>query len=467
MKYDVIIIGGGPGGYVAGIRLGQLGKRVLVIEKKYVGGTCLNVGCIPTKALIHSAHLLSQIKHAKKNMGLKVEGEIFYDLDTLRKWKERVVTKLTKGVEFLWKKNSVEWVKGTARLLSENKVEVIKEDGSTEVFESENIIIATGSYPAVILGFEPDGKYIWTSDDAVLLPQIPEKMIILGAGAIGLEFAYIYKNLGSEVEVYELMPQILPGVDKEMADELEKILKKKGIKIYTNARAKGGEKKNGKIEMRVEIEGTEKTVHGNVLLLAVGRKPNIKDLNLEKVGVEVDKRGFIKVDKKRRTSVKNIYAIGDVAEMPLLAHKASREGIVAAEVIAGYNSEYEPQVVPAVVYTVPELLIAGISDEEAKERGMKIRIGRFPFSTNGKALCSGEIEGFVKIIADAETDKVLGIHILGPEASTMAGEAVLAIEMDAQTEDIGLSIHPHPTLCEAVMEAAENLHKRAIHILNK
>lgn len=467
MKYDAIVIGAGPGGYVAAIRLGQLGKKVLVVEKKYIGGVCLNVGCIPTKALIHSVHLLSQINHARKNMGLKIEGNVKYDLDTLRKWKDRVVSRLVKGVEFLWKSNGVEWIKGTAKILNENKVEVIKEDGNTKIYETENIIIATGSYPAVIPGFEPDGKYIWTSDDAIALPCVPEKMIVLGAGAIGVEFAYIYKNLGSDVEVYELMPQILPGTDREMAESLEKILKKQGIKIYTNARAKGIEKKDGKIEMKVELNGEEKTVSGNVLLLAVGRKPNSKDLDLEKIGVEIDKRGFIKVNDERRTNVKSIFAIGDVAEMPLLAHKASKEGIVAAEVIAGYNTRYKPQVVPAVVYTVPELAIIGISEEEARERGMKIKVGKFPFSANGKAISMGETEGFVKIIADAETDRVLGLHILGPEASSMAGEAVLAIEINAKTEDIGLSIHPHPTLCEAIMEAAENLHKRAIHIPNK
>ncbi|MEO0275788.1 MAG: dihydrolipoyl dehydrogenase [candidate division WOR-3 bacterium] len=467
MKYDAIVIGAGPGGYVAGIRLGQLKRKVLVVEKKYIGGVCLNVGCIPTKALIHSAHLLSKIKNAKRTMGLKINDDISYDIETLRKWKDKAVNKLTKGVEFLWKSNGVEWIKGFAKILNENSVEVIKEDGESKIFETENIIIATGSYPAIIPGFEPDGKYIWTSDDAVSLPFIPSKLIILGAGAIGLEFAYIYKNLGSDVEVYELMPQILPGIDKEMADELEKILKKEGIKIYTNAKAKELIKENGKIKMKVEVQNKEQIAEGNVLLLAVGRKPCTAGLNLENINVEIDNRGFIKVDKKRRTNIKNIFAIGDVAGMPLLAHKASREGIVAAEVISGVENEYSPLAVPAVVYTIPELLTVGLSEEEAIQRNLKIKIGKFPFSANGKAVASDEIYGFVKIIVNEENDEIVGIHILGPEASSMAGEASLAVEKRIKAEDLGKCIHPHPTLSEAIMEAAENVHKRAIHIVNK
>ncbi|MEO0241114.1 MAG: dihydrolipoyl dehydrogenase [candidate division WOR-3 bacterium] len=467
MKYDAIVIGAGPGGYVAGIRLGQFKRKVLVVEKKYIGGVCLNVGCIPTKALIHSAHLLSKIKNAKRTMGLKINDDISYDIETLRKWKDKAVNKLTKGVEFLWKSNGVEWIKGFAKILNENSVEVIKEDGESKIFETENIIIATGSYPAIIPGFEPDGKYIWTSDDAVSLPFIPSKLIILGAGAIGLEFAYIYKNLGSDVEVYELMPQILPGIDKEMADELEKILKKEGIKIYTNAKAKELIKENGKIKMKVEVQNKEQIAEGNVLLLAVGRKPYTAGLNLENINVEIDNRGFIKVDKKRRTNIKNIFAIGDVAGMPLLAHKASREGIVAAEVISGVENEYSPLAVPAVVYTIPELLTVGFSEEEAIQRNLKIKIGKFPFSANGKAVASDEIYGFVKIIVNEENDEIVGIHILGPEASSMAGEASLAVEKRIKAEDLGKCIHPHPTLSEAIMEAAENVHKRAIHIVNK
>lgn len=467
MNYDAIIIGAGPGGYVAGIRLGQLKKRVLVVEKKYVGGVCLNVGCIPTKALIHSAHLLSKIRNAKKTMGLKINEDVSYDIEILRKWKDKAVSKLTKGVEFLWKSNGVEWVKGFAKILNEKSVEVIKEDGASFIFETDNIIIATGSSPAIIPGFEPDGEYVWTSDDAVSLPFVPKKLIILGAGAIGLEFAYIYKNLGSDVEIYELMPQILPGIDKEMADELEKILKREGIKIYTNSRAKELIKEDGKIKMRVEVQGSEKIVEGERLLLAVGRKPYTAGLNLENINIGIDNRGFIKVDKKRRTNIKNIFAIGDVTGMPLLAHKASKEGIVAAETISGIESEYDPVAIPAVVYTIPELLTVGISEEEANEKNLKIKIGKFPFSANGKAVASDEIHGFVKIIADAESDQILGIHILGPEASSMAGEASLAVEKKIKAEDLGKCIHPHPTLSEAIMEAAENVHKRAIHIINK
>ncbi len=467
MKYDAIVIGAGPGGYVAGIRLGQLKKRTLIVEKKYVGGVCLNAGCIPTKALVHSAHLLSKIKNARRTMGLKITDDISYDIETLRKWKDKVVNKLTKGIEFLWKSNDVEWIKGVARILNERSVEVIKENGGSKIFETDNIIIATGSYPMKLPGFEHDGKYIWTSDEAVSLPYIPSKLIILGAGAIGLEFAYIYKNLGSDVEVYELMPQILPGIDKEVAFELEKILKKEGIKIYTKAKAKEIFKENGRIRMKVEIENKEKFIEGDVLLLAVGRKPYTEGLNLEGINVEIDNKGFIKVDKKRRTNVKNIFAIGDVAGMPLLAHKASREGIVAAETISGIESEYAPFAVPAVVYTIPELLTVGISEEEGVQRNLKIKIGKFPFSANGKAVASDEVYGFVKIIVNAENDEILGIHILGPEASSLAGEATLAVEKRIKAEDLGKCIHPHPTLTEAIMEAAENVHKKAIHILNK
>jgi len=466
MKYDVIVIGAGPGGYVAGIRLGQLGKKVLVVEKKHIGGVCLNVGCIPTKALIHSAHLISKINEARKEMGLEIEGNFYYNIEKLRNWKDKCVKKLTKGVEFLFKSNNVDFIKGEAKILDERKIEVIKENGEVEKYETENIIIATGSIPAFIPGFEPDGKYIWTSDDAVSLPYVPKKLLILGAGAIGLEFAYIYKNLGSDVEIYELMPQILPGVDKEMAFELEKCLKRYGIKIYTEAIAKEIIKEDGKIKMKVELKGVQKIVEGDVLLLAVGRKPNSKNLNLEKIGIDVDNRGFIKVDKKRRTNIKNIFAIGDIAGMPLLAHKASKEGIVAAEVISGIEIEYNPLAVPIVTYTVPELLIVGISEEEAKEKNLSIKVGKFPFSANGKAITSGEIYGFVKIIVN-ENDEIIGLHILGPEASSMAGEASLVVEKKVKAEELGKVIHPHPTLSEAIMEAAENVHKKAIHIVNK
>ncbi len=466
MRYDAIVIGAGPGGYVAAIRLGQLGKKVLVVEKRFVGGVCLNVGCIPTKALIHAAHLIHEFDYAKKSVGLNVEYGGF-DLEKVNSWKEKIVDRLVRGVKTLWKANGVEWKAGEAKLLDANRVEVTDDSGKKEVYEAQYIILATGSRPTFIKGFEADGERVWSSDDAVSFKSIPKRLIVLGAGAIGLEFAYVYRYFGSEVEVYELMPQILPGTDMEMANELEKALKRQGIKIFTNSKATSLRRSDEGVEMDVVVNGEEKKVSGDVLLVAVGRRPNYEGLNLEGVGVDVDERGFVKVDKERRTSISNIFAIGDLTGPPLLAHKASREGIVAAEVIAGESSLFEPRAIPAVVYTEPQLASVGLSEEEAQERGIGVHVGKFPIIANGKALSMGETVGLAKLVVDSKTDEVVGVHVLGPEASSLIGEGVVAIEMGATAEDIGLSIHPHPTLSEILMEAAENVHKRAIHIVNR
>lgn len=464
MDYDVIIIGAGPGGYVSAIRLGQLGKKVLVIEKKYVGGVCLNEGCIPAKALIYASHLREKINYAKREMGLRINEEGF-EIEKLRIWKDKIVERLTKGIETLWRNYKVELVRGEGRLINKNSVEV-KFNGEKRVFNSDYIILATGSRPLSLPGFEPDEKLIWTSNSAVYLPKIPSKLLILGAGAIGLEFAYVYKNLGSEVEIYEIMPQILPGTDREMAEELRKILNRKGIKIFLNSKVIGIERKEDSIDLIVEMEGKEEKRSGEVLLLAVGRAPALDGINVEEIGIKINEKGYIITDNQMRTSIPDIFAIGDITGPPLLAHRASKQGIIAAEVIAGLNSKFEPEVIPNVVYTEPQLASVGLSEEEAKVKGFEYSIGKFPFIANGKAVSYGETSGFVKIIGDLNTKKILGLHILGPEASSLIGEGLVAIEMDGDIHKLADSIHPHPSLCEVIMEAGENFFKKAIHILN-
>lgn len=464
MDYDVVIIGAGPGGYVSAIRLGQLGKKVLVVERKYLGGVCLNEGCIPTKALIHASHLKEKLSYARKEMGLIINDEM-YDIEKLRSWKLRVVERLKKGIEILFKNYSIDYVMGEGGLRDKNSVEVSFQDGK-RVYTADFIIIATGSKPFFLPGFEPDEKLVWTSTHAISLLKIPSKLLILGGGAIGLEIAYVYKNLGSEVEVYEMMPQILPGADREMAEELKKILGRKGIKIFLNAKAIGLEKGENYVDLIVEIDGKEERKRGDALLVAIGRIPVIDLIKAKEIGLEVNDKGYIVTDNKMRTSIPNIFAIGDVTGPPFLAHRASKQGIVAAEVIAGIDSRFEPRVIPSVVYTEPQLASVGISEEEAREKGIKYSVGKFPFIANGKAVSSGETMGVVKIIGEVNSKKILGLHILGPEASSLIGEGLLAMEMECDIHKLAESIHPHPSLCEAIMEAGENFFKRAIHIVN-
>ena len=464
--YDVVVIGAGPGGYVAAIRLGQLGKKTLVVEKQYVGGVCLNVGCIPTKALLHAAHLRVQGEHARKQMGLLLEDQ-GVDLPKLRRWKDGIVRRLVKGVQTLWKANGVEWIQGTARLQDPHTVEILDAEGQRRRVTAEHLILATGSRPVELRGFEFDGEQVWSSNEAVALPGVPERLLVLGAGAIGLEFAYVYRHLGSRVTVLELMPQVLPGTDAEMARELARALKRQGIEIFTETRATRLEKGSNGVRVQAEVQGELQTFEAEVLLVAVGRRPNTEGLGLEAVGLQPNERGFLPVNRRMQTRVPHIYAIGDLTGPPLLAHKASREGIVAAEAIAGLRTEYDVRAMPSVVYTEPELASVGLSEEAAREQFGEVRVGRFPFLANGRALTYGESTGFAKIIAHPETDEVLGVHILGPEASSLIGEAALALELSATAEDIGLTVHPHPTLTEVLMEAAENVHRRAIHIPNR
>ncbi len=463
-RYDAVVIGAGPGGYVAAIRLGQLGKKVLVVEKQYVGGVCLNVGCIPTKALLHAAHLQREAREASR-MGLQIQtGPV--DLERLNAWKQSIVDRLVRGIQTLWKSTGVAWIQGTGRLVKPDQVEITLPDGKKEHVQAGAVVVATGSRPVELPGFEVDGERVWNSDHAVAFPRIPKKLLVLGAGAIGLEFAFVYRHFGAEVEVFELMDQILPGMDTESALELAKALKRQGIRIHTAARAERLERTGSGVRLHVRKKDEVQVVEGDVLLVAVGRRPNTAGIGLEEVGVQLDDRGFVRVNEHMETSVRGVYAIGDIVPGPMLAHRASREGIVAAERIAGLPSAMDARAIPSVVYTEPQLASVGLSEEEARARGIAYRVGKFPWVANGRALTYGVNVGFAKILTD-EQDVVIGVHIVGPEASSLIGEGVLAVEMAATAEDIGLSVHPHPTLSEALMEAAENVHKRAIHIVNR
>lgn len=462
-KFDVIVIGGGPGGYTAAIRLGQLGKKVAVIERDKIGGTCLNYGCIPTKALLHAAEILSDWKGYSR-MGINFQKPEL-QIEKLNSWKNSLVDKLVRGVHLLFKEYGIKVYEGFGSFKEFRRIEV-EVKGGKESIEADNVILATGSEPMVLKGLEPDGETIITSKEALELKEIPERFVIIGAGAIGLEMATIYNSLGSKIVVIELMDQILPGTDREMANILHKILNKKGIEIHLRSKAK--EVIKGKpTKLVAEINGEEKVFEADKILLSVGRKPVYPGIDVDAIGIELNESGFIKVNSQQETSVPGVYAIGDVARPPLLAHKAIKEGIISAQVISEEESVYDFNAIPACVYTHPELASAGLSEEEARAKGYKVKIGRFPFSASGRASTLGKLDGLVKIIADEETDLLLGIHILGTSASDMIGEAVLALELKARSEEIAFAIHPHPTLSETIMEAAENLHKRAIHILNR
>ncbi|GEM88716.1 dihydrolipoyl dehydrogenase [Oceanithermus desulfurans] len=460
--YDLIVIGTGPGGYHAAIRAAQLGLKVAAVEAGAVGGVCLNVGCIPTKALLHAAETL---EHAAKaaEFGL-VFAEPERDLAKMGKWRDKIVKKLTGGVASLLKGNGVELVKGFAKFTGPRELEV---DGKK--LEARKVIVATGSKPARLAGFEPDGERVLTSTEMLRVENgVPPRLLVIGGGVIGLEFASIYARLGAQVTVVEYTDQILPGSDPELVKLLARSLKKQGIAVRTATKAVGYEEtKNG---LRVTVEpvtgGKPETLDADKILLAVGRVPVTEGLNLEAAGVRTDERGFVPTNEHMETNVPGAYAIGDVARPPMLAHKAMKEGLVAAEHAAGRAAAFDQQI-PSVVYTQPEFASVGMTEAEAEKRGLKVRVGRFPFSASGRALTLQQTEGVIKVLADAENDLLLGVHILGPGASDLIAEATLALEMAATAGDLALTVHPHPTLAENLMEAAENLHGRAIHILNR
>jgi dihydrolipoamide dehydrogenase len=466
MAYDLIVIGTGPGGYVCAIRAAQLGQKVAVVEKRAThGGTCLNVGCIPSKALLHASELFEEAGHSFAKMGIGV-GTPKLDLAALMTFKDEGVDGNVKGVEFLLKKNKIDAVRGTARIAGPGKVEVKSADGKTQVLETKNIVIATGSDVAKLKGVDIDGKRIVTSDQAIALDKVPQRLLVIGAGVIGLELGSVWRRLGSQVTVVEFLDRILPGMDNEVCRQSQRILEKQGIVFKLGSKVTGVDASGAVLKATVEPAkgGAAETIEADVVLVAIGRVPYTEGLGLDEAGVKKDNRGRVVVDAHYATSVKGIYAIGDVIAGPMLAHKAEDEGMAAAELIAGQAGHVNYDVIPGVVYTFPEIASVGKTEEELKEAGVAYNAGKFPFTANGRAKANHQTDGFVKILADAKTDRVLGVHIVGSDAGNMIAEAAVAMEFGAAAEDIARTCHAHPTLPEAVKEAALAVAKRAIHM---
>jgi dihydrolipoamide dehydrogenase len=463
-KYDLVVIGAGPGGYVAAIRAAQLGMTVAIVEKEpNLGGTCSNVGCIPSKALLDSSELYHQAKHDFAKHGLKVD-KLEFDLPTMMKRKESVVSANAAGIVYLMKKNKIATVKGTARVTGPSSVIVTGGPDGERALNAKKILVATGSAPIEIPGFKFDGRQIVSSDHAIALPKVPGRLLVIGAGVIGLELGSVWSRLGSQVTVLEFLDRIVPAMDKEATTALQKLLEKQGFKFRFKTGAQSATIENGKVKVSW-MSGDEKGVEeADVVLVAVGRKPYTSGLGLAEVGVELDKKGFIVVDEHYQTKVPGIYAIGDVIGGVMLAHKAEEEGYATAEIMAGQYGHVNYLAVPNVVYTNPELASVGYTEDDARAKGLDIRVGKFPFMANGRARAMGQTDGFVKIIGDAKTDRLLGVHILAPRASDMIAEAAVAIEFASTVEDLARTVHAHPTLPEAVKEAALNVAKQSIHI---
>lgn len=462
-EVDVLVIGAGPGGYVAAIRAAQLGKKVTIVDKGELGGVCLNRGCIPSKALISAAHKYEEMQHSKESaMGIVAES-VKVDYEKVQAWKDSVVNKLTGGVESLLKGNKIEIVQGEALFVSENEVRVQKGYDSDR-YKFEHCILATGSTPIELKPF-PYGERIISSTEALQLKELPKSMVVIGGGYIGIELGQTFAKFGTDVTILEGENQILPVFEKQLAQLVQKNLKKHGVNIVKNARAQSAEQANEQVTVTYTVKDQEESVTADYLLVTVGRRPNTEDIGLDLAGVKMTERGLVEVDKQCRTSNPNIFAIGDIVDGPALAHKASYEGKVAAEAIAGHSSEVDYKVIPSVVFSDPEIATVGLTEAEAKEEGYDVSVGKFPFGANGRALSVNAPDGFVKIVAEKENGVVLGCQIIGVEASNLIAEIALAIEMGATLEDIALTIHAHPTLGEITMEAAEVALGQPIHMV--
>ncbi len=464
--YDLIVIGSGPGGYVCAIRAAQLGMKTAVVEKDATfGGTCLNVGCIPSKAMLHASELYEEAGHTYAQMGIKV-GTPSVDLPALHKYRLQNVESNVKGVDFLFKKNKIETLHGIGRIVAPGKIEVKAEDGKTQTLETKNIVIATGSDVARLPGIAIDEKRVVSSTGALELAKVPGKLLVVGAGIIGMELGSVWRRLGAAVTVVEFLDHILPGIDSEVARQFHRIQQKQGIafKLSSKVTAVDSSGKTLKVKIEPVAGGAAETIEADVVLVAIGRVPFSDGLGLETLGVKKDNRGRVIIDPHFRTNVAGVYAIGDVVAGPMLAHKAEDEGVAAAEIIAGQAGHVNYDVIPNVVYTFPEIASVGKTEEELKAARVAYNVGKFPFTANARARANLATEGFVKILADAKTDRVLGVHILGPDAETMIAEAAIAMEFGASSEDIARTCHAHPTLSEAMKEAALAVAKRAINM---
>ncbi len=464
--YDLVVIGSGPGGYLAAIRAAQLGLRTACVEKREtLGGTCLNIGCIPSKALLYSSEQLETARHGLARHGVKIAG-VELDLPAMMAQKDKVVADNTNGVAYLFKKNRIDWIKGAARIAAPGRVEVALNGGGSQALGARHILVATGSEVTPLPGIAIDEKRIVSSTGALSLPEVPKRLIVIGAGYIGLELGSVWRRLGSEVTVVEFLDRVLPGMDGEVSRQMQRLLQKQGIGFRLGTRVTAAEPGAEGVSVTLEPAkgGPSETLIADIVLVAVGRRPYVEGLGLEGLGVALDERGRIKTDGGFATNVPGIHAIGDAIAGPMLAHKAEDEGVAAAEILAGQAGHVNYDAIPGVVYTWPEAAAVGRTEEELKAAGVAYKAGRFPFSANGRARAMAMTDGFVKVLAEAGTDRVLGAHIVGPNAGDLIAEIVLGMEFGAAAEDIARTCHAHPTLSEAVKEAALAVAGRAIHI---